>query len=196
MKLESQIEAVLFWKAEPISLRKLGDILNKNENEVKEAISALAILLQNRGLTLIQSDNEVALGTTKDASELIEKLTKEELIKDLGKAGLETLSIILYQGPISRAGIDYIRGVNSQFIMRNLLVRGLVEKIENEKNQRSFLYKASMELISYLGLSKLSDLPEYEKVKADIEEFKNTQESGVSGVNNNENKNDASGSQN
>ncbi len=173
LKLESQLEAILFWKAEPVSLKKLGDILSKNENEVKEGISALAVSLKDRGLTIIQSDNEVALGTAREVSELIEKLTKEELIKDLGKAGLETLSIILYQGPISRAEIDYMRGVNSQFILRNLLVRGLVGKTENEKDQRSFLYKPTIELLSYLGLSNLNELPEYNKVREDIENFKN-----------------------
>jgi segregation and condensation protein B len=76
-------------------------------------------------------------------------------VKDLGKAGLETLSIILYQGPISRAEIDYIRGVNSNFILRNLLIRGLIERVENPHDQRSFLYKPTLELISYLGLSKI-----------------------------------------
>jgi segregation and condensation protein B len=112
------------------------------------------------------------LGTSKDISSLIETLSKEELVKDLGKAGLETLSIILYQGPISRAEIDYIRGVNSNFILRNLLIRGLVERVENPNDQRSFLYKPTLELISYLGLSKITDLPDYETVRKDIEQYK------------------------
>ena len=68
------------------------------------------------------------LGTAPQMSATVETLTKEELMKDLGKAGLETISIILYKGPISRAEIDYIRGVQSNFILRNLLVRGLIEK--------------------------------------------------------------------
>ena len=60
------------------------------------------------------------LGTSAEASTLIEKLTKEELNRDLGKASLETLSIIMYQGPIKRSQIDYIRGVNSTFILQKL----------------------------------------------------------------------------
>ncbi len=174
MTLESQIEAVLFWKAEPVSIKKLASILNVKEEEIKSGIEALKKSLENRGLTLIEVEDEVTLGTSKDASGLIESLTKEELTKDLGKAGLETLSIILYQGPLSRADIDYIRGVNSQFILRNLLVRGLIERVDNPKDQRSFLYKPTLELISYLGISKLSDLPEFELVKKDIENFKIT----------------------
>ncbi len=179
MKLESQIEALLFWKAEPVSIKKLTTLLNKNEDEIKLAIAILVESLKERGITLIQLENEVTLGTAKEASDLIKTLTKEELIKDLGKAGLETLSIILYQGPLSRAEIDYIRGVNSQFILRNLLVRGLIERVDNPKDQRSFLYKPSLELISYLGISKIEDLPEFELVKKDIENFKNkTDEQG------------------
>jgi len=94
------------------------------------ALKNLETSLSDRGIVLVTKEDEVTLGTAKDTSELIEKLTKDELVRDLGKAGLETLSIIIYQGPISRAEIDYIRGVQSNFILRNLMIRGLVEKIQ------------------------------------------------------------------
>jgi segregation and condensation protein B len=172
LNLESQIEALLFWKAEPITIKKLSTLLSKSEEEIRLALSTLHESLKQRGITLIESNDEVTLGTSKDASELIESLTKEELTKDLGKAGLETISIILYQGPLSRAEIDYIRGVNSQFIIRNLLVRGLIEKIDNPKDQRSFLYKATLDLLSFLGVSKVEDIPEFENVRNEIENFR------------------------
>jgi segregation and condensation protein B len=172
LNLESQIEAVLFWKAEPISIKKLANILKRTDEEIKLGIIELRKVLENRGITIIEDGEEITLGTNKLASELIESLTKEELTRDLGKAGLETLSIIIYQGPISRPEIDYIRGVNSQFIIRNLLVRGLIQKVDNPKDQRSFLYKPTLELISYLGLSKIEDMPEFELVKKDIDSFK------------------------
>jgi segregation and condensation protein B len=123
--LSAQLEAILFWKAEPVSIKKLADLLKVGPESIKEGLKELGDKLQGRGLTLVQTDDEVMLGTAKELSSLIEQLTKEELTRDLGKAGLETLSIVLYQGPISRADIDYIRGVNSQFILRNLLIRGL-----------------------------------------------------------------------
>lgn len=172
LSLESQIEALLFWKAEPVSIKKLATLLKKEVTEVTTAVANLQEQLKDRGLTLVQWEDEVTLGTSSHVSELIEALTKEELTKDLGKAGLETLSIILYQGPLSRADIDYIRGVNSQFILRNLLVRGLIERVDNPQDQRSFLYKPTLELISYLGISKISDMPDFEAVKNDIENFK------------------------
>ncbi len=172
MKLESQIEALLFWKAEPVSIKKLASLLNKKEEEIRAGILSLSESIKDRGISLIQTDDEVTLSTAKEASELIESLTKEELTKDLGKAGLETLSIILYQGPLSRAEIDYVRGVNSQFILRNLLVRGLIERIDNPKDQRSFLYKPTLELLAFLGVSRVEDIPDFEIVKKDIENFK------------------------
>ena len=172
ISLESQIEALLFWKAETLSIKKIASILEKEVDEVKEGIKNLRESLKGRGLTLIEWEDDVTLGTAKEVSELIEKLNKEELSKDLGKAGLETMSIILYQGPISRADIDYIRGVNSQFILRNLLIRGLIERVDNPQDQRSFLYKPTLELLSYLGISNIQDIPEFEAVKRDIEIFK------------------------
>lgn len=169
MNLDSQLEAILFWKGEPVSLKRLSEIVEKPTEEVSVSLKVLAQRLAGTGLTLVEKEDEVMLGTAKEASSLIEKLTKEELIRDLGKAGLETLSIVLYRGPVSRRDIDYIRGVNSTFILRNLMIRGLVEKIQNPNDQRAFLYKPTFDLLGHLGLSKLEDLPEYTAIRSEIE---------------------------
>jgi segregation and condensation protein B len=173
--ISRQIEAVLFWKAEPVAIKKLANLLEVSIEEIKAGLLELEQSLKDRGITLVQTDEEVTLGTAKELSPLIEKLTKDELSRDLGKAGLETLSIVLYQGPISRADIDYIRGVNSQFILRALLIRGLVERVENPSDARSFLYKPTLQLLSHMGISKIQDLPDYFKVKQDITSFKEQQ---------------------
>jgi segregation and condensation protein B len=173
--LSARLEAILFWKAEPVSFKKLAQLLSISEIDVKAGLIELEKSLQGRGLSLVQTDTEVMLGTSKELSPLIEQLTKDELSRDLGKAGLETLAIVLYQGPISRADIDYIRGVNSQFILRNLLIRGLVERVDNPTDARSFLYKTTLDLLAHLGISKIEDLPEYANVRADIESFKGQQ---------------------
>ena len=174
-QIEKQIETVLFWYGEPVSIKKLAKIFQKTKEEILSALKNLETNLSNRGIVLIFKDDEVTLGTSKDASAIIEKLTKEELIKDLGKAGLETLSIIIYQGPISRAEIDYIRGVQSNFILRNLMIRGLVEKVSNPKDQRSFLYKPTFEMLSFMGITKIEDMPNYNEARAEIESYKNSQ---------------------
>jgi len=171
LTLDNQIEAVLFWKGEPQSIKKLAASLGKKEDEIKAGLEILKEKIKNRGVELIFKDDEVMLGTAANLSHIIERLTKEELVRDLGRAGLETISIIAYKGPISRAEIDYIRGVQSNFILRNLQIRGLVEKIINEKDRRSFLYRPTFELLAFLGVSKIEDLPEYQKVKTEFDQF-------------------------
>ena len=169
LSLDAQIEGILFWKGEPVRVKKLSQILNAEEKDILSALEVLKQKLEARGVILVFKEDEVMLGTAPQMSAVMETLTKEELTKDLGKAGLETISIILYKGPISRAEIDYIRGVQSNFILRNLLVRGLIEKVVKPDDQRSFLYKPSFELLSYLGMSKIEDIPEYAKVKKEFD---------------------------
>ena len=174
LTLDSQIEAVLFLKAEPMSKRTLAKILEKDVDEIDSALSLLEERLETRGITLLFKDESVMLVTNSEMSNTIETIRKEELSRDLGKAGLETLSIILYKAPITRVEIDYLRGVNSNFILRNLLIRGLIEKISNPNDQRSYLYKPSFGLLSFLGISKVKDLPEYDKIQEDIKGFNST----------------------
>src|SRR3989338_8137530 len=102
-ELEAKIEAVLFWKGEPVSLKKLGEILKVSPGETLEAIANLKTTLEERGITLVENNNEFTLATAPQFGQLIENLQKEELNKDLSKASLETLSIILYKGGARRA---------------------------------------------------------------------------------------------
>ncbi|HEY4515837.1 MAG TPA: SMC-Scp complex subunit ScpB [Candidatus Paceibacterota bacterium] len=170
MEIEAKIEAVLFKKNGPVEIRELCSILDVKENEVIDGLHKLKENLEGRGVTLLENSTEYSLVTSKQASPIIEKMVKDEIGKDLGKAGLETLSIVLYKGPIARKEIDYIRGVNSTFILRSLMVRGLVERTESREGSRGPLYKTTSELLSFLGLSKIDDLPEYDQVKKEIDE--------------------------
>ncbi len=176
MNITRKLEAILFFKGESITVKKLSTLLDVPEADVTVGIEALKAELSGRSLTIMTKDDEVLLTTAPEVSGLIEQLVKAELSRDLGKAGLETLSIILYKGPIARRDIDYIRGVNSQFIIRNLLVRGLIEKTSSETDQRSFLYKPSFELLAHLGITAISELPEYEAVHHELENFMKKEE--------------------
>jgi segregation and condensation protein B len=163
-----KIQAILFFKGEPTNIKRIAEILDITKEEVLLGIEELKKQLQDSGLTLIEQGESVMLGTHKDTSKIIEQLIKEELHRDLGKAGLETLSIVLYLGPITRSEIDYIRGVNSSFILRNLMIRGLVERVERPEDKRAMAYQATFELLGYLGISKISDLPEYEQTRQEL----------------------------
>ncbi len=168
MNLETKIEAILFWKGEPMSKKKLGEILKVSESEINQSIEKLKEIIKDRGVALIEKDNEISLGTTLEVSSLIEDLQKEELNKELSKASLETLSIVLYKNGANRAEIDYIRGVNSSFTLRVLSVRGLVEKIQDPKDNRRYIYKPSFELLSYMGMKSIEELPDFNEVSNQI----------------------------
>jgi len=170
MNLEQKLEAVLFFKGEPVSSKKLAQILEVSINEIDAALINLKNNLNNRGITLIEYENQFTLGTNPGISSLIEKLQKEDLNKNLSKASLETLSIILYKNGISRAEIDYIRGVNSSFILRILSIRGLINKYFDPKDNRRYLYKPSFELLAYLGVQNIKELPDFEKINNNLKE--------------------------
>ena len=89
----------------------------------------------------------------------------------MGRAGLETISIILYKAPVPKSEIDFIRGVNSQFILRNLLIRGLVERIPSSSG-RGGAYRPTLDLLRYLGVTKVEELPDYESATAAIKNYK------------------------
>ena len=174
MNLESKIEAILFWKGEPISRKKISEILSAQaglkveEREINEGVEKLKENLKDRGVVLLEKDGDLMLGTTPELSDLIENLQKEELNRDLSKASLETLSIVLYKNGASRSEIDYIRGVNSSFTLRALSIRGLVEKISDPKDNRRFIYRPSFELLSFMGVKSVEELPEYLEVSNSI----------------------------
>lgn len=169
--LESQIEAILFFKNEPVSAKELSTMLKVKPEEVKQALKNLQDFYSSRGIVIVSSGDEYSFGTHKSNSALIEGIQKEELSRELGRAGLETLAIILYRGPISRREIDQIRGVNSGFILRALLIRGLVERTESASGERSFTYKPTLKLYEHLGVTKQEELPEFASAFQKMEEF-------------------------
>ncbi len=167
--ISNGIEAILFFKGEPMAIKKLAEILKVSKEELNSAFEVLKNSLANRGIVLQINNDEVALGTAPEMSDLIENLQKEELNKELSKSALETLSIILYKNGAGRALIDYIRGVNSSFTLRALSVRGLIEKTTDPKDNRRYVYKPSFDLLSFIGVKEVSELPDFAEVNKSIE---------------------------
>lgn len=171
---EIQLESVLFLKGEPVSVKWLAEIFEKNEEEIKASLAVLSKSLENRGIRLVKNGDDIVLATASESAEIVKKIVEAEINSDLSKASLETLSIIIYKGTASRAEIDYIRGVNSSFILRNLLVRGLVEKQSERDENRNYVYKPSLNLLENLGIKTLEDLPEFASVSSKLKEFLKT----------------------
>lgn len=178
MELEANIEALLFYKGEPERIDALARFFEVSEDDVRTALEALENRLAHTGLALIQHNDAVTLTTSVGAASTIEKIRKEELSKDIGKAGVETLAIVMYKGPVTRADIDYIRGVNSSYILRNLLVRGLIERKKEEGRERAPEYIASTELLAHLGITSLDSMPEYAHVRSELDAWAQRDSSG------------------
>ena len=170
MELESKIEGLLFYKGEDIQIKKLAELLNVSGEEIEEGLKKLDQSLLKRGLVLVRKNDSVVLGITAELSPLIESIRKDEVTKELSKASLDTLSIILYKNEVARSEIDYIRGVNSSFILRNLLVRGLIEKISDTKDSRRVLYRPTFETLSFMGITSIEQLPNYDEVRTQLQE--------------------------
>jgi len=174
MEISRQIEALLFFKGEPVAVSFLAKTLAVSEDAVILGLNELEQSLSGRGIILMQNGGEYMLATSPEMGPTVESLIKDELGKELGKAGLETLATVLYRGPISRSEINYLRGVNSNYILRSLLVRGLIEKVD--QGGRSTAYQPTFELLSYMGVSKVADLPGYEDTTKAVDEFKQAEE--------------------
>ncbi len=159
------LEAALFIYGEPMSFKKIGNILGIETAEVPELVLNLQKELESRGLAIIINDEAAQLVTKPDFSGMVETIVKEELSSAITPAALETLAIVSYLGPLSRSRIDYIRGVNSSYILRNLLLRGLVERTPDPERGNAFLYKASFDLLKFFGISSIKELPGYEHYK-------------------------------
>jgi len=178
MELESKIEGLLFYKGEDVQIKKLAELLKVSIEEIDEALKKLEISLTNRGLVLVRKDDSVVLGITSELSSLIESIRKDEINKELSKASLDTLSIILYKNDpstgqvgVSRSEIDYIRGVNSSFILRNLIVRGLIERIIDPKDSRRLLYRPTFDTLTFMGITSIDQLPNYNEVRSQLQEI-------------------------
>lgn len=165
MSLKSQLESLLFVSIKPLSAKELAVATNAKTKDVEEALEALFAEYKSgeRGLALIDNNHHYQLTTTAANAPLVQEFLKDETNGELSQPSLEALTIIAYRGPISKFELERIRGVNCSLIIRNLLLRGLIEeKFSKEKNEN--YYTVTHDFVRFLGLNSLKDLPDYEKL--------------------------------
>ncbi|MCA9358674.1 SMC-Scp complex subunit ScpB [Candidatus Kaiserbacteria bacterium] len=171
MTLDVLIEGLLFYKAAPQNKEKLMKLFAVDKEEFNSAVRILNTRLQSGAVRLTETDTEIQLVTAPELSEFIESLRKSDVTGDIGKAGAETLAIILYREPISRVEIDRIRGVNSSFILRNLLMRGLISRESITGN--GFQFRVTPNLLNHLGVTSKQNLPNFSEFMNSIDAFDN-----------------------
>jgi segregation and condensation protein B len=166
--LKAMLESLLFVSGKPLKIKDFSRILEIEENEIQSALDALAEEKKENGIILLENSGEYQLATNSKYSTTVKNFLNSELREKLTEATVEVLAIIAYRQPISKAEIEAIRGVNSQYSIRNLLMRGLVEKTQNPSDMRSFLYQTTTEFLMHLGLSSIKELPDFETLVAQI----------------------------
>lgn len=158
------LEALLFAAGEPLSRKQLAALTGATPADIDAALTALQASLASRGLALIEVKDTVELRTSPDAANVVKKLRESELSRDLGKAGLETLAIILYRNGATRGQIDWVRGVNSSTALRSLLLRGLIARKDDPADRRRALYEPTPDALGFLGVRTLAELPRFEEL--------------------------------
>jgi segregation and condensation protein B len=166
-KLKSIIESILFIAGEPVKIGRITKITKKSKAEVENAVTALQNEYSTRGLAIIRKEDMAEMATSAENSEFVSELVKSEIQENLSQAALEVLSIVAYKAPISRADVEAIRGVNSSFTLRSLLLRGLLDRIDNPKDNRGYLYKISFDFMKHLGIDSIEKLPDWEALSQD-----------------------------
>ncbi len=164
------LEALLFASGESMRKSRIAKLLELQSENLTSVINELTEKLRGRGIALVETEYELELRTSGEASALITKLRENELSRDLGKAGLEVLAIILYRNGATRGEIDWIRGVNSSATIRSLSLRGLIKGTEDSLNRRRVRYHATIDALSNLGISRAEDLPRYEELTRELKE--------------------------
>lgn len=167
MNIGSVIESMLFISGEPMSFKKLSKYTSIEIPDLEAAVAGLAKKYNEEegGLRILIKDDEVQMVTAGENSKYVEGYLKADIEGELSRAALEVLSVVAYRGPIPRSKIEEIRGVNCSFTLRHLLIRGLVERMENPSDARTYLYRISFDFLKKLGVEKAEDLPRFGELR-------------------------------
>lgn len=172
MSVKSEIESLLFVSSRPLSVKRLAEATGHPKDEVKKALTTLAAEYDARedsGLLLMRSGDEVQLATAPEHAETVKAFLKDESFGELTRPALETLTIVGYRGPLTKAELEQIRGVNCSLILRNLMIRGLVETEGGKADDPGSpaTYRVTFDFLRYLGIRQASELPGYEDLRSD-----------------------------
>lgn len=163
LSIAQQLEAILFISPRPLTMQKLAGLLGVERAVIEQAVEEIATAYESRqgAIAVLRNGQDVQFVTTAAVGPLVQKFLKEETTGELTKPSLETLTIIAYRGPITKSELERIRGVNCSLILRNLMIRGLVQAEEDKKRLVTY-YTVSADFLRHIGLTSIQDLPDYD----------------------------------
>lgn len=177
--ISALLEALLFQYGEPIAVNRAAGLLGIDPGSCETAIGELERVLaddSSRGLAVLRHGSaspaagglSVQLVTKPSCRAVGQAIIEDEFRAELSPAGLEVLTLIAYLGPVLRSTVDYIRGVNSSFTVRNLVVRGLAERDQSASRGNAYAYRATALFLRHLSITRVEDLPDYGAFRAKL----------------------------
>jgi segregation and condensation protein B len=160
LPVSALVENLLFVAQEPVSVERLATVLEISSEEVETVLSALGEEYDRRGLRLQRRGHQVQMVTAPEAADYVRRFLGLELTGKLSPAALETLAVVAYRQPVTRADVEAVRGVNSDSVLRTLINRGLIEEEGRlDKAGRPIVYGTTFEFLQHFGLAGLEQLP-------------------------------------
>jgi segregation and condensation protein B len=168
LEIKPLIESLLFVADEPVDIGRLAAVIGVKREAVEEALRELSEEYERRGLRLQRKGGRVQMVTAPEAAPYIQRFLELDVSSRLSIPALETLAIVAYQQPITRAEIEAIRGVNCDSVLRTLVRKGLIEEVGRlPQAGRPIIYGTTFEFLQYFGLEDLSELPPLDEEEQD-----------------------------
>lgn len=172
VNLRGAVEALLFVSDEPLSAARIAKVLETSESDVTAALGELAGDYQSeeRGIQLREVAGGWRFYTHPAYHELIEKFVLSWDTRRLSQASLEALAVIAYHQPVTRAGVNAVRGVNSDAVIASLMEKGLVREVGRDKDAgNAILYGTTRTFLEKFGLKDLAELPPLDEFAPDAD---------------------------
>ncbi len=159
-EISAALEAILFSSNRPLKVRELQQATDSDRNSLEGALEELREALEGRGVMLMRHHDEIHLATRPEYAPAVRRALRPEVSGRLSQAAYETLAIIAYQQPVSRARIEEVRGVNCESVLGNLELRDLITEVGRGSGPgQPRLYGTTMRFLQVMGLESLEHLP-------------------------------------
>ncbi|MFH1412777.1 MAG: SMC-Scp complex subunit ScpB [bacterium] len=165
-KLKSQLESLLFISAKPMPVSQLAELTGANQSDINQVADELKKEYAEKGIQIINLGDKYQMASSPDNACLVQEYIKDETSGELSRPSLEALTIIAYRSPVNKMDLDRIRGVNCALILRNLLLRGLIESEYDDQKEDTY-YTISLDFMKLLGINDIKELSDYEKLNQD-----------------------------
>ena len=163
LNASSRIEALLFVATSPVTASQLAETLQLTTRDVESLLNELIHSFEGRGITIQHYGGKYQFTSSAEYADDVEKFLGLEITSRLSRAAIETMAIIAYRQPITRPGIESIRGVSSDGVIRSLLSRGLIQEVGRADGPgRPILFSTTVDFLQHFGLNSLDQLPPYE----------------------------------